>query len=436
MTTAKPAVAKLSQTMLIMLVAGNMIGSGIFLLPATLASFGTISLLSWLFTAGGAIMLALVFADLSQNMPRVGGPYAYCHAAFGDFIGFLVAFTYWIATVIGNAALVVAGVSYLSFFFPSLAGHNLMGYFTSVAIVWLLTLINIFGVRTAGIVQTVTTILKMLPLVCLAGVGIFYIDSNNLMQFNISEQSNWSALSSSAALTLWSFIGVESASIPAEDVEDPQRTIPRATLFGTLLAAFVYIISTTAIMGIVPLSELSHAQAPFALAAQRVFGHWGGVIIAAGAVISCFGALNGWILLQGQIPRAAAKDNLFPKPLAVLSARHTPDRALIVSALMMTALLTLTIHQGLVAQFTFIIKMAVLATVIPYLLTTVAQMVLAQRGEAGKVSGWQMVVACLAFLYSFWAIIGSDMDTVYYGILLIFASMPLYVLVLRQRETT
>lgn len=421
---------KLGLWMLTALVAGNMIGSGIFLLPASLASYGSISLLAWGLTAIGAMLLALVFANLARSYPKVGGPYAYCRDAFGDFIGFEVAFNYWIALWVGNAGIAVAFVSYLAAFFPVLSHNAMAAFAVSVATVWGLTLINIIGVRSAGQVQLVTTVLKLLPLLLLAFVGVFYIQGSNLADFNISGESNWAAITGAASLTLWSFIGVESATVPADDVESPEKNIPRATILGTLITAAVYILSTIAVMGLVPSSVLAHSSAPYADAAEKVFGSWGFALIAFGGMVSCFGALNGWILLQGQVARAAADDNLFPSVFKRLSKQHTPYAGLIISSILITILLMLTINSNLVAQFTFIIRLATLATLIPYLLSTMAQILLfcRQREQFDKNQFLRSsLIAVLAFLYSFWAVSGSGHDIVFYGTMLFFGGTPVYV---------
>jgi len=429
MATTQPQRQKLGLWMLTALVAGNMIGSGIFLLPASLASYGSISLLAWLFTCGGALLLALVFAKLGSIMPKIGGPYAYCREAFGEFIGFQMAYNYWIALWVGNAAIAVAFTGYLSVFIHPLASNPVMTCGVSIATVWTLTLINIFGVRRAGLVQLVTTVLKLLPLILLATLGLLFIHPANLSNFNISGQSNFSALTGAATLTLWSFIGLESATVPANDVEKPQLNIPRATILGTLITSLIYLLSTLAVMGMVPTAQLAHSTAPYAEAAQIMFGPVGSLLVAAGAVISCFGALNGWTLLQGQIPMAAAKDGLFPKLFTKESKHGTPFWGLIISAILITLLLLMTISDSLVKQFTFIILLATLATLIPYLFTAMAELIIFVKHRElfnGKRLLGSTIIALLAGAYSFWTIAGSGKDTVFYGVLLLFSSVPIY----------
>jgi basic amino acid/polyamine antiporter, APA family len=427
----QPKQQKLGLWMLTALVAGNMIGSGIFLLPASLAEFGSISLLSWIATAAGALLIALVFAKLGTVMPRIGGPYAYCREAFGDFVGFQMAYNYWIALWVGNAAIAVAFTGYLSFFFPVLDKNPLLSCAVSVTLVWLITFINLLGVRHAGIFQLLTTILKLVPLLLIALVGIFYIHPHYLADFNLTGKSNFVAFSSAATLTLWSFIGLESASVPAGHVDNPTRNIPRATILGVLIATTVYILSSIAVMGSMPLSQLVHSNAPYAEAARLMFGPIGSVIVAIGAVISCLGALNGWILLQGQIPLAAAQDKLFPKLFEKKSANGTPISGLIISSILITLLLLMTLSHSLVKQFTIIILLATLASLIPYFLTTMAELVIFLKYpvlfENRKKLLGSVIIAVLAGIYSFWVIIGSGKETVFYGTLLLLSSVPVYV---------
>lgn len=412
------------------LVAGNMIGSGVFMLPAALAKFGTISILAWILTAIGSIFLALVFSRLSQLLPKTGGPYAYCHEAYGDFVGFQLAYNYWIALWIGNAAIAVAFVGYLSVFWPAVATVPWLSCGISIGIVWVLTGVNILGVQQAGIVQLVTTILKMAPLFLLALIGLFFIHKENLAAFNVSHHSNWQALTGAATLTLWSFVGFESATVPAGNVIDPRRNIPRATIIGTVVAAIVYILGTISVMGIIPMDQLANSNSPFADTARVMFGHWGAVIIALAAIIACFGTLNGWILMQAQIPYAAAHDNLFPKPFGKLGKNGTPVIGLVISSLLITVLLLLRYGVNLVDQFTFMILLAVLASLVPYIYTAVAEVVLLINNP-GKFEGHRfktaLILSIVAFIYAFWAILGAGQEIVYYGFLLFISSLLVYV---------
>jgi APA family basic amino acid/polyamine antiporter len=414
------------------LVVGNMIGSGIFLLPSALAGFGGISIFGWLFTAAGAMLLALVFARLGRAYPKSGGPYAYSRRAFGDFVGFLTAWGYWIAAWVGNAAIAVAFVSYLGYFeaFDALNDNRILAALVAVGAIWLLTFVNVLGVRQGGIVQGVTTVLKFVPLLALALVGLFFIDGANFGGFNTSGESSFGAITAVAALTLWAFIGVESATVPAEQVDNPTRTIPRATIIGTAATALVYILGTVAVMGILPAATLAESGAPFADAADVAFGTWAGPIIAVAAVIAAFGCLNGWILLQAQIPMAAARDNLFPKAFARTNRGGAPVLGLVVSSVLITGLTLLNYNASLVEQFTFVILLATLTTLIPYVFSAAAQLMLLitdrTRFEGKRLAG-HATIAALALAYAIWTVAGSGYEVVYKGFLLLLLGIPVFL---------
>lgn len=412
------------------LVVGNMIGSGVFLLPASLAEFGGISLVGWLFTAAGAVLLALVFARLGRTYPRTGGPYEYSRRAFGDFIGFQTAWGYWIAVWAGNAAIAVAFAGYLGVFFPAVSDEPWLAAVTALSAIWLLTWVNALGVRQGGIVQGVTTVLKVLPLLVMATIGLAFVNMDNFTPFNTSEGSAFGAVTAVAALTLWAFLGLESATIPAEDVENPERNIPRATIWGTIATAAIYILSTVAVLGIVPAATLATSTAPFADAAEMAFGTWAGNLVAFGAVASTFGALNGWILIQGQIPMAAARDRLFPAAFGRLSRNGTPVFGLVMSSVLVTILMASNYTRGLVELFTYMLLLATLTTLIPYAYSAMAQLMLFVKDRerfSGRKLTTDTVIASLAFAYSVWAIYGAGQEVAFYGLLLLLAGIPIYV---------
>jgi len=416
------------------LVVGNMIGSGVFLLPASLGAFGGVSVLGWLFTSVGAMVLALTFARLSRLMPKAGGPYAYTRAGFGDFAAFLVAWGYWISVCAGNAAIAVALVGYLAFFWRPLAENPAMAAAAAVGSIWILTWVNARGVRQAGGVQLVTTILKLVPLIAIGTVGLLYLDFDNFTPFNTSGQSTMSAITATAALTLWAFLGVESATIPAGDVEQPERTIPRATVIGTVIAAFVYISGTVAVMGILPPSVLTDSTAPFADAASSVWGPWAAGAIAAGAAFSCFGALNGWIMLQGQLPLAVAMDGLFPAVFGRVSKQGTPVAGLVLSSVLVTLIVFTNYTKGLVGAFTFIILLATVTVLVPYVFSSMALVLASLRSSStsgAKRITTPVILGSLAFLYSLWAVAGSGRDAVFWGFILLLAGLPAYVWIVR-----
>jgi len=424
---------KLGLCALTALVAGNMIGSGIFMLPSDLARLGSISLFSWVATTFGAFCLALVFSKMSLLIPKSGGPYAYVQAGFGDFIGFQTAYYYWIAIWVGNCGIIVALIGYLRVFFPELANAGL-GTMVGLAIVWVITAINLAGVHTAGKVQLITTILKLIPILLIAIFGWWYIHPEYFTEsFNVTGKSDFSAFSHGATLTLWAFLGVESATIPAASVDNPTRNIPLATLLGTAIAAIAYIASSAAIMGMLPASVLAEAVSPFAAAAKIIFGQWGEWIIAAGACISCIGVLNGWILVQGQIPMAAADDNLFPKIFAKRNKHDVPMWGLIITSFFISLFLWLSRSSDLVNQFQLIILIAATTTLVAYLYTAIAEIILLPKKHNKNI--FNVIIALLAAIYSFWALFSSGMDIVFYVTMLIFTGIPVYIWVHRVKNS-
>ena len=428
--TKKSSKKELGFWMCTALVVGNMIGSGVFLLPSSLASFGGISIFGWLFTTTGAILLAFVFSQLSKMVPKAGGPYIYTREGFGDFAGFIVAWGYWISILAGNAAISVALTGYLAVFWPVISSNSLLAMFVTLSSVWLLTWVNATGIRNAGFLQVITTVLKLLPLFVIAIFGLFYFKIEHFQPINLSGESSYSAITATAALTLWAFLGLESATVPAENVINPKRNIPKATIVGTLLAAVVYILGTVAVMGIISPNLLKDSTAPFADAASLMWGSWAKFAVAIGAAISCFGALNGWILLSGQIPFATAKDKLFPAIFAKKSKTNTPVPGLIISSFFVTILIGLNYTKGLVELFTFIILLAAVTTLLPYVFCTMAELMIFMKNKKDfdlKFLIKSSIISILAFIYSLWAVMGSGQETVYWGFILILAGFPVYV---------
>ncbi|HET8946555.1 MAG TPA: amino acid permease [Candidatus Polarisedimenticolia bacterium] len=420
------------------LVAGNMIGSGIFLLPSSLAPYGRISLLGWLISSAGAVALALVFCRLARRMPAAGGPYAYTRAVFGDFAGFLVGWGYWISILATNAALAVALVSYLTRFLPALAFDRAGAALASLGVVWFLTGINALGVSAGGRMQVITTGLKVAPLLAIALFGLAHFDAANLEPAADIAAHPIGSTTAAVTLTLWAFLGLESATIPADDVRDPRRTIPRATWIGTVATAVLYMAGTTAVMGVMDPARLAGSTAPFADAAASLWRPWAGDVVAAGAVISCFGALNGWILLQGMIPLAAARDGLFPSLFARLSPRGTPLAGMLLSSVLVTVLIAMNFTRALVPIFTFAILLATFTCLLPYLLSALAEMVVTLRERKGggpTLAPLHAAVAATAFLYSVWAVVGAGREAVVWGSLLLLGGAPVYALIKRAARS-
>ena len=411
------------------LVVGNMTGSGIFLLPAALAIYGGISLFGWIFTLAGTIFLALVFSRLSKIITKSGGPYTYSREGFGDFAGFLVAWGYWISIWCGNAAIAVAGVGYLSVFIPSLKENSVLSAIVAIGAIWLFTYINTKSIRKVGMVQLITTIIKILPLLVLGTFGFLYFNKTHFTPLNLSSLSNFDAVTATAALSLWAFLGLESATIPSEKVKDPAKTIPRATIAGIAIAALLYISSTVGIMGIMAPSELQTSSAPFADAALMVWGNPAYILIAIGASIAGFGALNGWILLQGQLPMAAARDKLFPSAFKKESKNGTPVIGLIIASVLASILVSTNYTRGLVEMFSFIIKLSTLSCLLPYLFSSLSEIAMYLRGKKSfnrKKLILSASISIPAFLYSLWAITGLEYEIITWGAILLAGGIPVY----------
>jgi APA family basic amino acid/polyamine antiporter len=416
------------------LVMGNMIGSGVFLLPASLAPFGGLALGGWAVSTVGAVLLALVFARLSRFNPATGGLYAYTRDAFGEVPGFLVAWGYWISVICGDAALAVAFVVYLHPFVPAIVDNPAAAALLAVGVVWVLTFVNIAGVRKAGQVQIVTTAIKIVPLVVIGAIGLIHFNGAHFALADTSVSAVAGGITASATLTLFAMLGVECATIPAGDVQDAGRTIPRATVIGTVLTAAIYIISTVGLMSLVAPDALSHSTAPFADAARLLGGDGFAAVIAIGAAISCFGALNGWILIVGQLPLATARDGLFPAVFARMSSRGTPAAGLIIGSALTTALIAMNYSRGLVQLFTFMILLATLSTLVPYAFCSLAAFMLQRQDPRMRLDAGGALVCGGAFAYSLWAIGGAGADVVYWGFLLLLAGLPVYVYVRRDRR--
>jgi len=411
-------------------VIGGMIGAGIFVLPAVLAPYGSISFLGWIFTAAGALILAKIFGNFSKIIKnKSGGPYAYSRAGFGDFIGFLVAWGYWIAIWVSNAALAITIVGALSFFFPILASDSIIRVTAGLSFIWFFTWINARGIKDSGKVQVITTALKLLPLFFVIIAGLFLFDINNFPDFNLTGESDFSIIPVVAAATLYAFLGLESASIPAANIKNPEKTIPRATLIGTIIVALVYILSTFVLFGILPMDVLASSPSPFADAAILIGGDFGGYFVAGGIAVSAIGCLNGWILFTGQIPMAASQDQLFPKIFGRQNKNGAPVFGLIIGSLLTTVIMLMNLSDGLVDQFKFIANIVVFSNLIPYLFVAAAYiLVLVERKI--QVKNWirTLTLSLLGIAYSLWAIYGAGEESALYGLLLLLCGVPIYVI--------
>ncbi len=420
------------------LVTGTIIGAGIFTQPSWLAQYGPISLLGFAVTAFGSVMLALTFASLARRTPDVGGPYAFSRQGFGDFVGFQSAWTYWIGAWVGVGAIASSMVVYLGVLIPAVTENKLVSILVAVGAIALLTFLNTNGVVTGGIVSLILTILKVVPLLLIGTLGFIAFNAGNLGPFNATGLPPLEVITTVMAYTLFSFIGVEAATIPAGDVHEPDKTIPRATLIGTLAAAAVYLLSTTAVFGAVEHKQLASSDAAFAVAAQNMFGSWAGNAVAVVAVVSCLGAMNGLLLLSGQIPMAAEFDGLAPKAFGKLNIHHAPGTGLIISGALAAFVLWFQLSggAGLGEAVATLVLVSAVATMVSYAFSAAAEIkwLVLDKGKIPVAHlARKMTVAILALTFTIMAFYGGGHEEVYWLWMLIVLGVPIYIYILWRR---
>jgi arginine:agmatine antiporter len=418
-----------------MLVAGNMIGTGVFLLPVNMASVGGIAIFGWVVATVGAVALGLVFAKLGELDPQEGGPYAYARDFLGPYVGFQTNYVYWIGNWIGNVAIAVAAVGYLAEFIPAVSRPP-GSVLATAAVIWVFTFANIRGPRVVGALETWTMSLALIPILGIAILGWFWFDPATFHAgWNVSGGSSAHAISRAASIALWAYMGIESAAVSAGVIENPKRNIPLATLIGLGLAAVVYMLSSTVIMGIIPNAELRISHAPFAEAARLAVGTPGMVIIALCAILKSVGSLGGWMLLVGQSAKAAADDGMFPAAFGRLNRHGVPGRGLAIVGVLMTIVLFATISPTIADQFSRIIDLAVILVVVPYIYASVAlvKVVYDRRLPAStfRLFKW---IAIIAVVYCLWTVLGGDPPTVVNALVVLLVSVPLYPYFIRSME--
>ena len=405
------------------LVTGNLVGSGVYLLPATLSTYGTVSLLGWLITSIGAILLSLIFAQLSARVPKTGGPYLYAKEAFGDTVGYYVCWGYWVLSWISNPALAIGAVGYISMLCGGLdPGVN---FALELLIMGSITAFNLMGIKVTGRAELFVTMVKIIPLLCLPIVGILFIDIENFRALNSSGKPFGEALNSVAFLTLWAFVGLETGTVPAGQVSNASRTVPKAIVLGTSIAAAVYLLGTIAVMGIVPHGELIQSKAPYADAAHIIFGGSWGVPVAIAAIISCLGTLNGWTLIVGRIPYGAANDGLFPRFFQKTTRHGTPYWGVLLSSLCTVPLLFMSLENSLLEQFDFIINVAVTLILLIYAVSVLAYFKLLVRDRELCLSKIALFLGALAF--SLWALWAASLKMGVLSMIILICGIPMHL---------
>lgn len=412
------------------LIVGSIIGVGIFNLPGSLASYGPISIWAMVLTTVGALALAVMFAGMSRRLPADGGPYAYARAAFGNATGFTNAWSYWITAWAGNAAIVVGWVFYVQYVIEgwidarggdagwlgaTLGGENgLLVWPVVFALVglWLPAGINLLGVKNMGVVQVWTSIVKFIPLALMSTIGLFAISTDNFSPMNLSGDSDAQAILGAMALCLFSYLGVETASVAAAKVRNPDVNVPRSTILGTLATAAVYLLSLIAVFGAVPSSVLGESAAPYSTAADAMAGgSWAGWVVAACVIVSGFGALNGWTMICAEMPLAAANDGLFPERFGRISSRGVPAFGIIASTVLASvAVVVANWGNSGYTVFNTLVYMSGITAAIPYAFSALAQIKWRLTDERAVHTGRMVrdvVVAVVALVFSILFIVYS-----------------------------
>ncbi|WP_037070113.1 amino acid permease [Pseudonocardia acaciae] len=423
------------------LVIGSVIGTGVFTMPAVLAGAGTSSLVVLAVVAVGATLLAVLFGQLTRRVPNTdGGLYAYARHELGEFAGFLTGWCYWISAWAGNAAIVSSWVLYVDSLFGLENPSGWVNWGIALVGLWVPAVVNLVGVRQMAWVENLTVVLKFLPLLFVAVVGWFFVAGANFGSFNATGASLYSAIGIAAGVALFSFIGVEVAAITAKRVRDPGRNVGRASVLGTAASAVLYVLVSAAVMGLVPHDTLVASGTPFVPAFEAVLGGaaWAGKLVAALAVVSGLGALNGWTLVTAEVSRAAADDGLFPPAFAWTDRRNTAWFAVLAAAVLPSALMLwrYTASSGLTV-FTYLVNLSVVTVAIPYLFSACAQLTYLLSPRR-RVNGWalgrDLAVTALAALFALWVTFAAGYAAVYQAMVLVLTGVVLYAFVAAHRE--
>jgi putrescine:ornithine antiporter len=400
-------------------VAVNMMGSGIIMLPTNMAQVGAISLLSWLVTAAGSMAIAYGFAQAGVFNQRAGGLAAYAEDAHGKSGYFQVFFLYLLSLAIANVAVATAAVGYLAAFFPSLSSTPVATCIAVIALLWLTTVANFGGPGLTGRIGTVTVWGVIAPVGLISVVGWFWFEPDTFSAaWNPHGLSIAEGTGSSIALTLWAFLGMESAAQNSAAVENPKRDVPLACMLGTLGAAVIYVLSTTVIQGIVPNAELARATAPFGVAYAQMFHPSVGRIVMALAVMACIGSLLGWQFTLAQTAKAAADQHMLPSLFSTVNSMNAPVAGMVVMGAILSLLALSTASPDLSEQFAVLVNLAVVTNVITYLIALSALTVIMQCARVPEATYRRNVaVAVAGMLYSVYALWAAGLEAVMGGML-------------------
>jgi APA family basic amino acid/polyamine antiporter len=393
------------------LVVGNTIGMGIFVLPASLAPYGFNAITGWVITLIGFVFIARVLAGLARAFPQDDGPYAYTNRAFGEGTAFMVLWCYWVATWVTNATIAIGVVGYLSILVPSIKASAWLPPVIALSLVWAFVLLNVRGARTVGGAQVLTTVLKLLPMVGVILLGLWELLFNPgaYTAHPPTTPANVHDIMSASTIAIFAMLGVECATIPAGKVIDPERTIPRATMVGTILTALVYISISLVPLLLIPQAELAKSNAPFSDLFAQYLGGNAAQLLAVFVIISGLGALNGWTLVVGEVTQNFAKRGAFPRALAKVNKHNAPTRAFVITGIVASLMLVLNYNDTMVGLFTFLSVVVTAANLPLYLFCALAVLVLWRRHQivhAGKGEIALFASAGFATVYCIWAFNG------------------------------
>lgn len=411
------------------LVASNMIGSGALLAPMVLAPYGSWAIIGWLITAIGALALALCFSKLSEWVPGAGGPYMYTQRVFGNFMGSQISWGYWFSTWCGSASLVIGALQYLSIFFPEISASNMISIPLGLSMIWVFTIINMRGINESMLVSVIVLFIKTIPLLLFALVGLFYFDPiAAFSDFSVPANGHMALLSMAQPL-LWSFMGLESATVPSDNVFNPKKTIPIATVIGVIIAALVYIVGAIVIAGVMPKESLIVSKAPYVDAGNIIAGEYGRLFMIITGIIGLIGSLNGWILIHGQVAYSAAKNGLFPS-IFTRKNKHGAPIGIVIGSICMSVLFIFSHTGSLSSQINTLIDLSVFAMVLPYFYCVSAMIYLAYIKRESLVTTEKYalsIIITIAFVYSFFSIYSAGSWLISLGFLAALIISPLYI---------
>lgn len=416
------------------MVVGCVIGTGIFMAPQNLASVSNpkTSIMAWVITGFGSICIALCFGNMVKLLPKTGGPVVYAKTAFGDFAGFLIAWSYWFCCWVCFAAIITGCVRYLGILIPGLVSNRLAGFIASSIIVWALCFLNMRGVKYGGGFQVVTTVCKLIPIVVFIIIAAFHFDPALFNTVSKPELSGSSTMPAAIAVAMWSLSGFEMATFPAGETKNAGKAIQKAVILGTIFVVIIYILISFLSSGIMSQSELANSNAPISdMLNAMTGGTWGGIFIAIGVVISTLGAANGSVITLSRCSFAAAEDNMFPSIFGKIHPKYrTPNTSIIIGGILANLLLIMNYVGGLNAAYSFMLLLGTLSSLPAYIATELAEILLIRNNNKNFSFGSFLknsIVPLIAFVYTLYVIYGTGADAALWGFILIIIGLPFYV---------